>query len=151
LVDEAACWANSLVRDDDGSSSSLPLGFTANFYGARRSHVYLNNNGNVTFDAPLSNYTPFPLAAVNREIVAPFFADVDTRAARSGVVRYGYGSVVFEGLPAFCATWKKEPSQSPAPPRHSAHQQTHLHWSASPQPARRGYRSMARAIDSSGQ
>jgi hypothetical protein len=84
----------------------LPLGFTANFYGAQRSRVYVNNNGNVTFDAPLSNYTPFPLAAVNREIIAPFFADVDTRAARSGVVRYGYGSVVFEGRPAFCATWE---------------------------------------------
>ena len=66
----------------------------------------MNNNGNITFDSSLPTYTPFPLAAVDREIIAPFFGDVDTRATGSEVVRYGYGTVVYEGRAAFCVTWK---------------------------------------------
>ena len=31
IVDEAACSANQLPRNDDGSTSAVPLGFTVNF------------------------------------------------------------------------------------------------------------------------
>jgi hypothetical protein len=106
LVDEAACSANELPRNDDGSTGAVALGFTADFYGEEFSTVYVNNNGNVTFDSPLPTYTPFPLSSVTRQIIAPFFGDVDTRSTGSDILRYGYGTAVFEGRPAFCATWK---------------------------------------------
>jgi hypothetical protein len=40
-------------------------------------------------DAALSAFTPFGIAAIRQAIIAPFFADVDTRAAGSGIVRFG--------------------------------------------------------------
>ncbi len=76
-------------RNDDGSSPIELLGWTANFFGRFRSSLYVNNNGNVTFDTALPTYTPFGLTGVNREIIAAFFADVDTRNTASGVVTYG--------------------------------------------------------------
>jgi hypothetical protein len=36
-------------------------------------------------------------------LIAPFLSDVDTRAKTSGLVRYG--TVGFEGRPAFCVNW----------------------------------------------
>ena len=83
----------SVPRNDDGSSPVQPLGFTINFFGKNRSQIYVNNNGNVTFDASLSTFTPFGLTRTRREIIAPYFADVDTRAARSRLVTYGVDTV----------------------------------------------------------
>lgn len=81
----------------------IPIGFTVNFFGVNFSSLYLNTNGNVTFDAPLSTFTPFGLTATSREIIAPFFADVDTRAAASDVATFGSGT--FDGFTAFGVNW----------------------------------------------
>lgn len=81
--------ANIVPRNDDGSSAPQPLGFTINFFGKTRSSVWVNNNGNLTFDSALATYTPFGLQSTHREIIAPFFADVDTRGPRSQVVTFG--------------------------------------------------------------
>lgn len=105
LVGADDCTQTSLPRNDDGTSAQVDLGFSLDFYGQTYSRGWVNNNGNVTFDAPLSTYTPFGLQATNRAIVAPFFADVDTRVGGSDVVRYGYGRTVFQGRPAFCSNW----------------------------------------------
>src|SRR6476646_2876739 len=78
----------SVPRNDDGSAPIDDLGFTINFFGKDRSQVYVNNNGNVTFDSALSTYTPFGLANTQREIIAPFFSDVDTRNSGSSLVTY---------------------------------------------------------------
>lgn len=83
--------------------ATIPIGFPINFYGQTFSSLYLNNNGNVTFDAPLSIYTPFGLVNTRSEIIAPFFADVDTRGAGSGVVTFGNDTV--DGHPAFGVDW----------------------------------------------
>jgi hypothetical protein len=83
----------SVPRNDDGSSPLQPLGFNINFFGKNRSQVYVNNNGNVTFDNSLSTFTPFGLTSTRREIIAAFFADVDTRPARSKLVTYGLDTV----------------------------------------------------------
>lgn len=96
---DAAFNAEEVERNDDGSSASTPLGFTLNFFGRQRSSCYVNNNGNVTFDAALATYTPFGLTAAAREIIAPFFADVDTRGEGSNLVRYGRTTI--NGRPAF--------------------------------------------------
>jgi hypothetical protein len=80
---------NFVPRNDDGSSPLQPLGFTVNFFGNIRTHAFVNNNGNITFDSALSTFTPFGLTSTQREIIAAFFADVDTRPEGSNVVRYG--------------------------------------------------------------
>ena len=53
VVDSAACTVNSLAANDDGSTASVGIGFEVNYFGQRYSDLYVNNNGNVTFDAPL--------------------------------------------------------------------------------------------------
>ncbi len=95
---------NTLPPNDDGSTGQVNLGFTANFYGASYDRAYVNNNGNVTFDAPLGTFTPFNLTpASTTRIIAPFFADVDTRGAGSGVTQYS--TATLGGRPAFGVNW----------------------------------------------
>ena len=65
-----------------------------NFLGTTYSSLYVNNDGNITFSSAL---TVFPLSGnlsdVTIPIIAPFFADVDTRNPDSAVVTYGSGLV----------------------------------------------------------
>jgi hypothetical protein len=82
----SGCGSNTLARNDDESTGPVSLPFSVNFFGTTYSSLYVNNNGNVTFDAPMWEYTPFPLEAKTRKMIAPFFADVDTRAPNSDVV-----------------------------------------------------------------
>jgi hypothetical protein len=93
---------NTLLANDDLYTGSAPLGFTVNYYGLTFSNAYVNNNGNITFDAPLPTYTPFDLTSTGQQIIAPFFADVDTRYAGSQVT---YGNDVVDGHPAFGVNW----------------------------------------------
>lgn len=93
----------SIARNDDGSSALEPLGFTINLFGKIRSAVYVNNNGNLTFDSALATYTPFGLRGTEREIIAPFFADVDTRPEGSKLVTYGQDTI--NGRRAFAANY----------------------------------------------
>ena len=45
-------------RNDDGSTSPIPLSFTFTFYGAQYSEVYINNNGNLSFEGSYSSLLP---------------------------------------------------------------------------------------------
>src|SRR5262249_53990283 len=71
------------------------IGFTVNFFGHQDSTVFVNNNGNLTFGKPLESFEPKPLvsSAGGLLIIAPFWADVDTRGSGSGVVTYGNATV----------------------------------------------------------
>ncbi|HEY1827109.1 MAG TPA: nidogen-like domain-containing protein, partial [Acidimicrobiales bacterium] len=106
----------SLGRSDDGSypctstgqgtptgctPSAVPIGFPIDFFGTTYSNLYVNNNGNLTFGSSLASYTPFGLAGTSSVIIAPFFADVDTRVGN--VTAFGTGTV--NGHPAFGVTW----------------------------------------------
>lgn len=95
--------SNTLAANDDGSTAAINLGFAINFFGQTYSSTFVNNNGNITFTAPLSAYTPYGLAGSNVPIIAPFFADVDTRGFGSGLTSYGTGT--YAGNAAFGATW----------------------------------------------
>src|SRR5262245_53105786 len=44
---------STLAASDDGSTGQVALGFTANFFGVSSNQVYVNNNGNLTFDQAL--------------------------------------------------------------------------------------------------
>jgi hypothetical protein len=91
--------ANIMPGNDDGSSGQVSLGFPAGFAGGNYSSLYVNNNGNVTFTGPLSQYTP---TSIHPDMIAPFFADVDTRVGH-GIVEYGTDTV--DGHAAFGVIW----------------------------------------------
>jgi hypothetical protein len=69
------------------------IGFPINFFGQTHTQLFVNNNGNVTFGTSLSTFTPFGLANTRTVIITPFFADVDTRGGRSGVVQFGQATL----------------------------------------------------------
>lgn len=93
--------ASALPANDDDSSDAVSMGFLANFFGVEYTHLYVNNNGNITFDSVLSEFTPFELSSTDHAIIAPFFADVDTTG--TGSVTYGTGEI--DGRSAFGVTW----------------------------------------------
>jgi hypothetical protein len=72
-------------RSDDGSSSAINITSIfgsqgVDFFGHDYTSLYINNNGNITFTGPNSTYTPGAIAAGSgNPIIAPFWADVDTR------------------------------------------------------------------------
>ena len=98
---------NSLAANDDGSTGLVDIGFNINYFGSTNSRLYVNNNGNVTFDAPLRQFTPFGLSKpLGTPIIAPFFADVDTRGEvedANNLTKYGTGTI--DGHRAFGVTW----------------------------------------------
>ena len=94
--------SNTVARNDDLSDGPINFGFTANFFGVEHNQLYVNNNGNITFDSTLSTYTPFDLTSTGRQIIAPFFADVDTSSAGEAVT---YGTGTFGGRDAFGVNW----------------------------------------------
>jgi hypothetical protein len=93
--------AHTLAANDDNSTAAVPIGFTLNFFGNNYSSLFVNNNGNVTFDSALGEFTPFDLTSTNHVIIAPFFGDVDTSVGNT--LTYGTGTV--DGHAAFGVTW----------------------------------------------
>jgi hypothetical protein len=53
-------------RSSRDPSAADPIGFPINFFSVTRTALFVNNNGNVTLDAPLSAFTPFGLAQRDR-------------------------------------------------------------------------------------
>jgi hypothetical protein len=75
-------------RNDDGSSGSISIPFNFNFFGANYDSLFINNNGNISFGAPYSTFTATSFPTTNFQMIAPFWADVDTRDSTSGLVYY---------------------------------------------------------------
>lgn len=78
-------------RNDDGSFGPIALPFDFHLYGTVYRQVWINTNGNLTFVAPYSSFSSsgFPSRT---PMVAPFWADVDTRNPASGAIRYKLSS-----------------------------------------------------------
>lgn len=98
-----------LPANDDGSSATaIDLGIGGasgvNFFGQNFTQTWVNNNGNITFGGGMSTYTPNGLATgVGYPIIAPYFADVDTRGTGSGLTTYG--NATYNGHDAFVVDW----------------------------------------------
>jgi len=81
----------TVTRGDDNSSSAIditpifgPKGL--NLYGNQVKSIFINTNGNLTFGNALSTFIPTAIdGGVGTAIIAPFWADVDTRNGRSNV------------------------------------------------------------------
>jgi hypothetical protein len=102
VITDPGFAANNLPANDDGSTGLINLGFAANLFGTTYTQAYINNNGNITFDNPLGTYTPFGLTGGGvPPIIAPFFADVDTRVGPLMT----YGTSTIDGHAAFGVDW----------------------------------------------
>ncbi|XP_077196888.1 alpha-tectorin-like [Paroedura picta] len=67
-------------KADDGASPPVPISEDFYFFAHKFRSLYVNNNGVVSFDNPVSQYTPDPFPLTDgRAFVAPFWADVDNR------------------------------------------------------------------------
>lgn len=75
----------AMSRNDDGTSrvisldSSFPSGI--NFFGTTYNSLYINNNGNITFKAPVLRFTPTPFPISASPMIAAYWGDVDTRGS----------------------------------------------------------------------
>jgi hypothetical protein len=99
---DAGFTTTSLAGNDDYYTGLVPLGFSANLFGTTYTQAYVNNNGNITFTNPLGTFTPFALVGGGvPPIIAPFFADVDTRTGPLMT----YGTSTIDGHNAFGVDW----------------------------------------------
>ncbi len=102
--------ASAVVRGDDTANLVVNLPFTMNWLGTNYTQLYLNMNGNVTFTGGFVSYTPGALTGVGQGIMAPFWADVDSRYVGSPNQLY-YSDITSGSIPsvnghkAFLVTW----------------------------------------------
>lgn len=101
IVADSGCTTNDLGANDDGSSAAIALPSTLKFYDREVSTAFVNNNGNITFNAALSSFSGH-ISTLSQPLVAPFFSDLDTRGTQVPVT---YGTTTFGDRPALCANW----------------------------------------------
>jgi hypothetical protein len=75
-------------RNDDWSSAAIMLPFSFCMYGNTYDSIFINNNGNISFDNPYSTFTGTAFPSAVYSMIAPFWADADTRDPGSGIVYY---------------------------------------------------------------
>lgn len=97
--------SKSLARGDDSNYSGFEaIGFPINVFPTTANPgpwtgCYVNNNGNITVGRYVRDFTPLPLQTSAQPLtglvalIAPWWADVDTRPTGSKVVSYGQGLV----------------------------------------------------------
>ncbi|XP_048027529.1 uncharacterized protein LOC125255961 [Megalobrama amblycephala] len=112
--------------EDDGSSPIVFLEKPFVYSGRVYQQTYVNNNGHLTFDGPLSEPVPnYLLSQVNRDIIAPLWTHMDntvngtisyhqvTRGglllAASNHINQYFPNLNFTASWLFIATWDKVP------------------------------------------
>ncbi len=78
----------AMAPNDDLYSNSIYLPFSFSFYGTTYDSLYINNNGNISFTMPYNTFTAFAFPDPSFNMIAPFWADVDTRSTNGGNVWY---------------------------------------------------------------
>ncbi len=76
------------IEDDNFVSVDVSSVFTGglNFFGSSFSSLFVNNNGSISFGSGVSAYVATAIASGATKIIAPFWADVDTRGTSPAVV-----------------------------------------------------------------
>ena len=76
--------------NDDGSSAGISLPFPMIFYGQPVNSIYQNTNGDITFDATYSVFTPelIPSDSVP-PMIAIYWTDIDTRNGGDPMIQNG--------------------------------------------------------------
>lgn len=78
----------AMLPNDDEFSNVIVLPFNFSFYGTIYDSLYINNNGNISFTTPYNTFTAFTFPDPSFNMIAPFWADVDTRSTNGGNVWY---------------------------------------------------------------
>ena len=100
-VHDSALFTTNFPGNDDDSVGPVSLGFNINFFGTTYSNLFVNNNGNVTFNSPDGTFTPSNITGASQPRLAPFFADVDTRKSTDVT----YGANTLDGHSVFGVNW----------------------------------------------
>jgi hypothetical protein len=95
-------------RNDDASSTLINLPFVFNFYGVNYNSLYINNNGNISFNNYYSQFTANPFPDPSYNMIAPFWADIDTRNPGGFLPNDTSGVVYFKLTPtAMIVKWDR--------------------------------------------
>lgn len=89
LPEDRAGWTQSIESSDDGFSELQLLTFPFNFFGTEETSLFINTNGYLSFRNELLSSSSDPMdfpSSLFGPVVAPFWADVDTRGNQSGLV-----------------------------------------------------------------
>lgn len=93
-----ATWTLAMPPNDDDSSPNIPIPFNFCLYGTNYTSLWINNNGNITFDAPYATFSAVGFPDPSYVMVAPFWGDVDT---------WGVGEVWYKITPtALYVNWE---------------------------------------------
>ncbi|MEN9441911.1 MAG: putative signal peptide protein, partial [Bacteroidota bacterium] len=91
-VEPDASYSLALAPNDDGSSDTIQLPFSVCLYGQTFNQIFINNNGNVTFNSAMGTFSATAFPSNGDAIIAPFWGDVDTRN--------GLGQVLYKITPS---------------------------------------------------
>jgi hypothetical protein len=104
--------ANVLAMGDDNSSAAIALApydlAGLCFFGAPHTTMFINNNGNITFNSATGDYTPDPFPASSNPMMAPWWSDVYTStavASPAGANRVYWDIRQVGGLGQIVVTW----------------------------------------------
>lgn len=75
-------------RNDDWCTPVISIPFNFCFYGLTYNELFINNNGNISFDTAYSTFSADSFPSANFKMIAPFWADIDTRDTSGGIVYY---------------------------------------------------------------
>lgn len=78
-IEPDATYTLAMAPNDDGSSPQITLPFQFNLYGDLYTTCFINNNGNVSFVQAFGTFSSTGFPNNTNRMVAPFWADVDTR------------------------------------------------------------------------
>ena len=84
----------NLSSTDDGSSASLSLGFTVDWFGTQYTNIYVNTNGGMVLDDGKGDFTEhinFDLRTASRPYILPLYTDLNPAA--NGTVEFGTGTI----------------------------------------------------------
>ncbi|MBL8000542.1 MAG: gliding motility-associated C-terminal domain-containing protein [Flavobacteriales bacterium] len=78
-IEPDSSYLSAMSPNDDLSSAAIIIPFQFNLYGDQYNTLYINNNGNISFQNPYGTFSATPFPNNQFIMVAPFWADVDTR------------------------------------------------------------------------
>jgi len=88
-VDDTHILAENVNSCDDCSTDAISLPFTYNFCGSFYNELYINSNGNITFDTKYFVYNSIGIPNSSTAVmIAPFWADYDIRNCENQKVTY---------------------------------------------------------------
>lgn len=96
----------------DNSGVNLTLPFTILYYGVYYEHVWVCDNGFLSFDSNSISPTPQDIPNTNKpnSLIAPFWRDLDPDPSKGGSITYG--TIGYPPDDAFVISWNEVPNKA---------------------------------------